>query len=128
MDISTFVSVSFALVALGHEPQSTAIVGAEHFGLATVQLSQFIGWVYPAIAYLIIAVVIRVRGLGRITALLGFLVFLTNIVGGISFLHPVNSVQKYQDPGLFLLGLYSLALGILLFKFENQTSRTPART
>lgn len=45
IDISIFVSVTIALVALAHEPQSATIISAEHFGLATLPLSQFIGWV-----------------------------------------------------------------------------------
>jgi hypothetical protein len=120
IDISTFVSVAFALVALAHETQSATIVSAEHFGLATVSLSQFIGWVFPAFAYLIIAVVLRVGHLGRFTSLLGFLTVITTVIGGIAFLHPVTSLQNLQLPGLALLGLFTLALGIKLLRLDRK--------
>ncbi len=73
-------------------------------GLATVSLSQFIGWVFPAFGFLIIAVVIRVGNFGRFTSLLGFLTVILTIIGGTAFLHPVTSLQKFQLPGLAMLG------------------------
>lgn len=120
IDISTFASTAVALVVLAHEAQSAAVVSAEHFGLATVSLSQFIGWVFPAFGYLIIAVVIRVGHLGRLTSLLGFLTVILTIIGGIAFLHPVTSLQKFQLPGLAMLGLFSLALGIMLLRLDRK--------
>jgi hypothetical protein len=99
IDISTFVSVAVALVALAHETQSATIASAEHFGLATVSLSQFISWVFPAFAYLVIAVVIRVGRLGRFTSLLGFLTVITTVIGGIAFLHPNTSLRTCSFPG-----------------------------
>jgi hypothetical protein len=119
IDISTFVSVAAALVTLAREPQSATIISAEHFGLATVSLSQFIGWVFPAFAYLIIAVVIRVGHLGRFTSLLGFLTVITSVLGGIGFLHPVTALQNFQLPGLALFGLFMLALGIKLLRLDK---------
>jgi hypothetical protein len=86
--------------------QSAAIVSAEHFGLATVPLSQFIGWVFPAFAYLIIAVAIPVGHLGRFTSLLGFLTVITSVIGGLAFLHPVTSLQNFQLPVLALWSIH----------------------
>jgi hypothetical protein len=120
IDISTFVSVAIALLALARDTQSATIVSAEHFGLATVPLSQFIGWVSPPFAFLIIAVVVRVGHLGRFTSLLGFLTVITSIIGGIAFLHPVTSLQNFQLPALALLGLFSLALGIMLLRLDRK--------
>jgi hypothetical protein len=121
IDIATFVSVAIALVVLANEPQSATIVSAEHFGLATVPLSQFIGWVFPALAFVIIAVVIRVGHLGRFTSLLGFLTVIFSIIGGIAFLHPVTSLQNFQLPALALMGFFSLALGAKLLRLERKT-------
>jgi hypothetical protein len=122
IDISTFVSVAFALIVLAHGAQSPAVVSAEHFGLATVPLSQFIGWVFPPFAFLITTVVIRVGHLGRLTSLLGFLTVILSIIGGIGFLHPVTSLQMFQLPALFMLGLFSLALGIMLLRLDRKSS------
>ena len=122
IDISTFVSAAFALTVLAHETQSPTIVSAEHFGLATVSLSQFIGWVFPTLGYLIIAVVIRVGHFGRLTFWLGILTVITNIPAGIAFLHPSTSLQKYQSLGLVALGLFSLALGIMLLRLDRKPS------
>jgi len=120
IDISTFVSAAFALVTLAREAQTATVVSAENFGLATVSLSQFIGWVFPAFAYLIIAVVVRVGHLGRLTSLLGFLTVITSVIGGIGFLHPVTSLQNLQLPALALFGLFSLALGIMLLRLDRR--------
>jgi hypothetical protein len=124
IDISTFVSTAFALVVLAREAQSAAVVSVEHFGLATVSLSQFIGWVFPGFGFLIIAVVIRVGHFGRFTSLLGFLTVILTIIGGITFLHPVTSLQKFQLPGLAMLGLFSLALGIMLLRLGRKPGTT----
>jgi hypothetical protein len=125
IDISTFVSTAFALTVLAHGTQSPAVASAEHFGLATVPLSQFIGWVFPPFAFLIIAVVIRVGHLGRVTPLLGFLTVILSIIGGIGFLHPVASLQKYQFPALVIYGLFMLALGIMLLRLDRKYSSSP---
>lgn len=122
IDIATFVSMALALVVLTHETQSAAVVAAEKFGLSTVSLSRFFGWVFPALGFLILAVVIRVGRFGRGTALLGFLSVIFSVLGGIGFLHPVTSWQKYQLPGRFLLGLFSLALGRMLLRLDRTGS------
>jgi hypothetical protein len=129
IDISTFVPTAFALVTLGSHPQNAAILGAEHFGLATVSLSQFFGWVFPDIAFLIIAVAIRVGHLGRFTSLLGFLLVPLSLLGGIAFLDPVNSLQKFQLPALAVQGFFSLALGFMLLRLDRgASSRSSSRT
>ena len=65
IDISTFVSTALGLVVLTHEAQSAAVVSAEQFGLSTISLSQFFGWVFPPLGFLILAVAIRRGRFGR---------------------------------------------------------------
>ena len=50
IDISTFVSTALGLVELTHEAQRAAVVSAEQFGLSTISLSHFFGWVFPSSA------------------------------------------------------------------------------
>jgi len=51
--------------------------------------------------------------------LLGFLTVITTVIGGIAFVHPVTSLQNLQLPGLALLGLFTLALGIKLLRLDR---------
>ena len=129
IDISTFVSTSTTLVTLTQSYASTtnatqqaAILGAEYYGLATVPLSQFIGWVFPPFAFLIIAGCVRRGKFGRGVPLLGYFLFLLSVGGGIAFLDPIPYLQSFQLPALALYALYMFALGNILVKLGRHRS------
>jgi hypothetical protein len=129
IDISTFVSTSTTLIALTQNyaattnaTQRAAILGAEYYGLATVPLSQFIGWVFPPFAFLIIAGAVRRGKFGRGIPLLGYFLFLFSVGGGISFLVPIPYLQNFQLPALAIYGLFMLALGIMLIRLGRLKS------
>jgi hypothetical protein len=120
IDISTFVLTAFALVALASLPQSAGIVAAEHFGLATVPLSQFWGWVYPPIAFLIIVLVMRAGHLNRWTRLAGVATVIASTLGGFGFLFPVAYLLNFQFLALALYALFMFGLGAMLLRWDKQ--------
>jgi hypothetical protein len=107
-------------VALAGLPQSAGIVAAEHFGLATVPLSQFWGWVYPPIAFLIIVLVMRAGHLNAWTRLAGFATVITSTLGGFGFLFPVAYLLNFQFLALALYALFMFGLGVMLLRWDTQ--------
>jgi drug/metabolite transporter superfamily protein YnfA len=130
IDISTFVSTSTTIMILTQNyaattnvTQQAAILGAEYYGLATIPLSQFLGWFFPSFGYLIVALTIRSGHLGKVTAILGILASVFDIVGSFAFWYPGSYVESFLTPGLALLGLFALSAGIMLFRLGRTKSQ-----
>jgi hypothetical protein len=126
IDISTFVLTSTTLVTLtqnfaatANATQRAAILGAEYYGLAAIPLSQFIGYVFPPFAFLIIAGSVRRGRFGRGIPLLGYILCLTSVAGGIGFLDPIPYLLNFQLLALAVYGLFMLALGTMLFRLAG---------
>jgi len=133
IDISTFVLTSTTLVTLTQSyaasvnaTQRAAILGAEYYGLATVPLSQFIGYAFPPFAFLIVAGAVRRGKFGRGIPLLGYFLFLLSVGGGIGFLDPIPYLLEFQLPALAVYGLFMLALGLMLIRLGRMKPVKPS--
>ncbi len=121
IDLATFVPTALALVSLATATQTTAVVGAAHFGLAVVPVYQFFGWVVPNLAFLPIAIAARRFGrFGRFTFVVGLAIVAFGTAGGIAFLYPSAALANYQLPGLFLEGVFWVMLGFLMLRVHRE--------
>jgi len=123
IDLATFVPTALALIALATATQTTAIVGAAHFGLATVPVYQFFGWVVPNLAFLPIAIAARRFGrFGKLTFVVGLAFVAFGIAGGVAFIYPSPGLAAYQLPGLFLEGVFWVMLGFLMLRVNRDAA------
>lgn len=122
VDLATFIPNSMTLATLTQsygsavsDAQRTALLGAEHYILATIPLSQFAGYVLPSVGFLITAIVMFKGVFGKHTGRLGILANALGIVGGFYFLFPVMSLSLLLTPCLVLYGLWLIAAGRRLY-------------
>lgn len=127
VDMSTFVPTAIALTRLSAThatttdiAQRTALTGAMTYGVATIPFSQFFGWFFPSLGYLLVAWTLRTARLAARVAVLGFLAAAFDIAGSLSFLWPGQYWDTFVTPGLALLGLFQVFAGLLLLRLARQ--------
>ena len=125
IDVSTFIVTSTSLVSLTQSysaatnaTQRAAILGAEYYGLATIPLSQFLGWVFPNFAYLIIVAALRTGHVSKVTPIVGRPTVILGFTGGLGFLVPIPYLLSTQLPGLVIFGVFWLLLGRVLLRMS----------
>jgi hypothetical protein len=126
IDISTFVTTSTSLVSLTQSyasatnaTQRTAILGAEYYGLSTIPLSQFLGWVFPNFAYLILVVALRVGHISKAAHIVGIFTVILGFTGGFGFLIPIPYLLNTQLAGLAVFGLFWLLIARILLRASS---------
>jgi len=129
IDVSTFVSTSTAITLLAQgyaattdQAQRAAFLAAEYYGLSTIPLSQFLGWFYPSMGYVIVSCVMLREGVHGAAPYLGVAAGVVDIIASFSFLFPGTALELLMSPGLALLGLFALFAGLALVRMARSTA------
>jgi uncharacterized membrane protein len=89
--------------------------------LSSIPLSQFLGWFFPSLGYLIVSLVILRGGYSRPAAYLGIIASVVDIVASFAFWFPGSAFELFISPGLWLLGLFAVSVGMMLFRLERKS-------
>ena len=90
-------------------------------------LSQFLGWVFPPFAFIIVIAAMHKAKLARLTRVFGILTVMFSIAAGFGFIYPsITYLQNLRLPTLTVYGLFFIGLGVMLIRLPNsQSNRHP---
>jgi hypothetical protein len=128
IDMSTFVPTAIALTRLAGAQAATtdatqraALGAAMAYGAATIPFSQFFGWFFPPLAFLLLSWTLRSGHIAAKTALLGILTAAFSMAGSLSFIWPGGYWDQFLAPGLFLFGMFQVVVGLWLLRLDRQS-------
>jgi hypothetical protein len=117
VDLATFIHNSFTIAGL---TQTNASMASMSNLLATIPLSQFLGFFLNSLALLIVSFVMLGSVYRRRTAILGIVFTLLGILGGIGFLYPSSFFVALQLPSLLLCSLWCVLSGGQTIKLSRR--------